>query len=402
MALDLNKVAGQVARMADSLRSGALARREKMNKALSTFSSPMFADDQIKKKIALSKTSWLVAGPVTTVNERHPAIAPPSSYAVLAADGSQIEADRHFSARCFLLNTGAVSLSYGAHASAKLYNTPRLYSSDDELVIRDPNGLSETPVEGNLLGIKRSVEECRELVELARQEPPEAPALALVDGTLIEWALLPYADRPYIVRELLDKGMLASFEELRKLSVSRDLALASYISYPGSSDVVNALRVILCPHEAADCDRYCTKFANGQRACDAVSGVIDRELFSSNLAPGERSGVFRSSSSVLEKGYGEHWIFFYYLNASGEIARIEVPKWVAENEELLDLSHSIILDQCKKGFGYPVVLSEAHEQAVVTGRDRDAFYRLVEETMLGSKLPVHVSAKSFCKKTRWV
>jgi hypothetical protein len=39
---------------------------------------------------------------------------------------------------------------------------------------------------------------------------------------------------------------------------------------------------------------------------------------------------------------------------------------------------------------------------VVTGADRENFYRLVEEYLAGKKLPASVSAKSFSKKTRWV
>jgi len=47
-----------------------------------------------------------------------------------------------------------------------------------------------------------------------------------------------------------------------------------------------------------------------------------------------------------------------------------LPEWAALDEELLNLTHSLVLDQCRKGQGYPVALSESHEQAVVTGVDR--------------------------------
>ncbi len=46
---------------------------------------------------------------------------------------------------------------------------------------------------------------------------------------------------------------------------------------------------------------------------------------------------------------------------------MEVPEWVARRKDLLDLTHALVLDQCRRGQGYPVALSEAHEQAVVTG-----------------------------------
>ncbi|MDZ4230456.1 MAG: nuclease, partial [Dehalococcoidales bacterium] len=78
------------------------------------------------------------------------------------------------------------------------------------------------------------------------------------------------------------------------------------------------------------------------------------------------------------------------------------PQWVARNENLLNLTHSLILDQCRRGQGYPVALSEAHEQAVVTTADRENFWALVESLLVDEKLPATTSAKSFSKKTRWV
>ena len=85
-----------------------------------------------------------------------------------------------------------------------------------------------------------------------------------------------------------------------------------------------------------------------------------------------------------------------------EIARVEIPQWVAQDENLLNLTHSLVLDQCRRGQGYPVALAEAHEQAVVTGADRESFWQLVESLLIGEHLPTPTSAKSFSKRTRWV
>ena len=88
---------------------------------------------------------------------------------------------------------------------------------------------------------------------------------------------------------------------------------------------------------------------------------------------------------------------------SGE--RTPVPgteSWVALDEDLLGLCHSLVLDQCRRGQGYPVALGEAHEQAVVTGADRDNFWQLVESMMVDERLPNLSSAKSQSKRTRWL
>ncbi|MBM2825197.1 MAG: hypothetical protein HW402_861, partial [Dehalococcoidales bacterium] len=85
-----------------------------------------------------------------------------------------------------------------------------------------------------------------------------------------------------------------------------------------------------------------------------------------------------------------------------EIARVEIPQWVAKNESLLGLAHTLVLDQCRRGKGYPVALSEAHEQAVVREADRQNFWQLVESSLIEEKMPSPVSGKSFSKRTRWV
>ncbi|GAG47308.1 unnamed protein product, partial [marine sediment metagenome] len=81
---------------------------------------------------------------------------------------------------------------------------------------------------------------------------------------------------------------------------------------------------------------------------------------------------------------------------------VEIPRWVATDEGLLDLVHTLVLDQCRRGQGYPVALSEAHEKAVVTGADREQFWQLVELSLVEEHLPTRTSAKSQSKRTRWI
>jgi hypothetical protein len=265
------------------------------------------------------------------------------------------------------------------------------------VIVPKKQGSREQIIEGPLLGIKRAVEECRRLAELAAGLPAGSPTLALLDGSLIMWSLEAYPE--FVAEVLLDDGFLRYLEDMRKLNEDRRLALASYISFPRSTDVVNALRVALCPYESVDCDRNCPP--GKERECDAVAGVLDQQLFSDLLGEGERSATFISPSKI-QKQYGNHKVYFFYLKAGDEIARIEVPQWVAADEELLNLTHALVLDQCQRGQGYPVALSEAHEQAVVTGADRAEFWELVESMLVAENMPSPGSAKSFSKRTRWV
>jgi hypothetical protein len=75
---------------------------------------------------------------------------------------------------------------------------------------------------------------------------------------------------------------------------------------------------------------------------------------------------------------------------------------VARNKDLVGLTHRLVLDQCQRGQGYPVALSEAHEQAVVTTADRENFWQLVEANLVAEHLPTPTSGKSRSKRTRWV
>ena len=108
------------------------------------------------------------------------------------------------------------------------------------------------------------------------------------------------------------------------------------------------------------------------------------------------------SSKIVKNYYGAHQIYFFYIRAGDEIGRVEIPQWVAADDGLLSLTHALLLDQCRRGHGYPVVLSEAHEQAVVTMADREYFWQLVESNLVEGKLPTLGSAKNFSKRTRWV
>jgi len=350
--------------------------------------------EKLKAKIASSRTTWLVASPVEDMDTHVTAPPPPEDSCILATDGSHIEVDRHHSVNCYLLNISAVELHYGLKPDAILESTPAIYSRKDDLVISSPDGLREVPVEGNILSIKRGNEELCKLAELAVRTDVAIDILGLVDGSLIMWNLGAYPD--FLVESLLDKGYLAYLEELYKTAQTRKLGIAGYISLPRGTDVVNALRVAICPRDFVDSDRCSTCTS---RECQALSGMLDRELFSRLLEPGERSALFLSGSSV-QKRYGRHAVHFFYLKLNEEIARVEIPQWVADSPSRLGLVHALLLDQCRRGQGYPVALSEAHEKAVVTGADRENFWQMVDMVLTGKHLPVSSSAKSQSKKSR--
>jgi len=398
LSLDLTNVASQVIAMISGLKDARQERQQRLQFALDTLSDRAIDIDRLKKKIAASRTTWLVAELVDGLDKRYPLPPIPADFTVIGSDGSHIDVDRHRSNRCYLINIGSAVITYGSQPDAILTNSPNLFSDDKDLVISSPDGGREQVVEGAILGIKRSVEECRHLTELAAGLPTASNCLALLDGTLILWGLEAYPE--FVTQALLTDGFFSCLDRMKQLNPDRQVALASYISFPRSTDVVNVLRVIVCPHDVVDSDRLCKTCTS--RECGKVDGVRDRDVFMKLLEDGERSALFISPSRIVKERYGEHGIYFFYLRVDDEIARIEIPQWVAENDRLLDLTHSLVFDQCRRGQGYPVALTEAHEQAVVTGADRENFWELVESSMITEHLPSPGSAKSFSKRTRWV
>jgi hypothetical protein len=112
-----------------------------------------------------------------------------------------------------------------------------------------------------------------------------------------------------------------------------------------------------------------------------------------------RSPLFESNSSVLSNLYGEHRrIGFFYLNSGVEIARVEVPQWVWEDSDLLARVHALVYDQVTLGRGYPIALSEAHEQAVVQVGERELFFEMVRRAYGRHDVAAEISAKALRKR----
>ena len=401
MSLDLQKTAAQLDRFTPQLKDQRAAQALAMAAAQHAFRE---ADAQaLETKRQEGRHTWLAAGLDGQLAVAHPPPLLSGDYAVAATDGSHIDVDRHAPARTSLINIGHVLLRYGELADAQLWSTPILYVDEAELVLRDPaSHLREQKVEGPLLGLKRTVLELAALADLIDTLPPELPVLALVDGSLIMWGLVTQGYLDFVRQELLENGLLSVLERLRAQAQRRTLAVAGYISLPGSTEVVSALRLHVCPYTPVDCDRHCRTVSAGDRPCDAVAGPYDRDLFGATLAPGQRSATYRSLSSVVTDHYGDHQVRFFYLHVGEEIARVEMPAWCASQAEAVNFAHAALLAQADKGHGYPVALSEAHEQAVVTGQDRASFQLLVEQTLADERLPVFTSQKARSKRTRYV
>ncbi len=402
MSLDLEQVALPIREFAQQLKSGEREVKLRLERAVTITTAldhQELADLRQKIESSRGKVRWPAAGLFDNVCSSYPLPSLPQNFSVLAVDGSHIEIDRHRAIQCYLINLGQVILRYGEKPCASLSNKAFLSGKDKDVIIDNTPDESEEPSIGELLNIRSSVEECQLLAKMAEELPGTGPVLALLDGTLILWGL--GRQTPSVRQLFLNRGLLPALDKIKAVVGQRRLSLASYISSPRSTDVVNAIRISLCKYQISDCSQYCFTTESTQE-CQAVGGLLDRELFGRFLDPGERTPLFVSPSSIVRNYYGEHQVYFFYLNVGEEIARVEIPCWIGEQTSLVELTHVLVYDQCRRGLGYPVALSEAHQQAVVTMADKDNFWRLVEQALVDYSLPGQESAKSRSKQTRWL
>lgn len=307
----------------------------------------------------------------------------PECYTVLATDGSQIPLDRHAAALCYLLNVGKIVLHYGTGERPRLTSQAQVFYRDEDIYQTDGTG-DAVPLSDKIIANRRLLAESAELAALIA-EHHERHALALVDDPLILWT-------PQGEAEAEQRRVVEEFCQMLEAAQQAQVPIAGYVSRPGHKDVIGALRLTLCGdgcrHDAAS-------------PCAELAGLTDAALFEAILTrPGDRSPIFGSTARVLSFYPAAQAIAFFYLQTGSEIARIEIPQWVAADPALRDRTHLLCWDQARKGQGYPIALSEAHERAVVRGPEREAFFRLVEAAYVRERVPAVTTRKALAKRTR--
>ena len=409
MTLELERLAEALPRVVETAQRERKRGTQRLARARAALEAA--ADvDAIAARVKEADTSWLLAVPLEPPATRHRE-PEPGPYTVLAVDGSHADLDRFAATACAIINLGGWRIRYGAEAEAEPLSKLALLAGDD-LAFGDRDDASRTDfARGAPLGSLRTAEELRFLAEQAREalaDTSNHPLVGLVDGNLVLWSLT--ANGSEVRRRILDDGILQALDDLRALTERLPLTFAGYISRPGSTEVVNMLRVQpgVCYRpegQAVDCGRCEQRSADGARPCDSVA-VTDTWLFERILRPGERSAAFRSvtknHNAIQRTAYEPrgHEPAFCYLHTGDEVARLEFPAWLATQPDKLDLLHGAVLDQCRRNGGYPVALQEAHERAVLTTGDRMAFATLVERALEAEGIVAGMAGKQMSKRVR--
>ena len=392
MPLELGPISQQVDRMIASFV--AEERRDLLRQARELLRTVDAEELRAKVRDRHRKYPWLVAIPIQSLSQTFAPPLPPADFSVIASDGSSIPPDRHSSLRYYVINTGHAVLTYGRHPNADLDSEGRLYFEDDDLYVSP--GRKNIPIEGARLGVKMQIAELQAALKAVQAAPD--PMVVLSDGSLILWSL--QSEGQDVKDEFLDQ-FCECLDRFRAASVP----VVGYVSYTGSHDVANALRVSLCRDDPSDCE-HCSLSGEQRALCNFLSTALDRQLFEGLLEEGWRSDVFESTSAILdEKKYESHHIQFFYLNVGGEVARIEAPQWVMRDGRLLNLVHALVCDQCQRSPYYPPLppaLQEAHEQAVITAAEGRLVEELVERALAERGIVYARSAKDRSKRRRGV
>ncbi|MCU0566170.1 MAG: DNA double-strand break repair nuclease NurA [Oculatellaceae cyanobacterium Prado106] len=376
--LDLIKLASQMQGIGQHLTQEATIARQRIESAQKLLQQAQArqADLVNLQEIWRDRLGFNAAIPLEPLNTRVDLVPAPSVHTVFATDGSQIAPSHHEIAYCYLINVGRVVLHYGQNLHPLLDSQPEVFYRPEDLFVSRQWGIRTE----EWMGHRRTVSEAVGLAELGKTlHLPRAgvPTLAMVDGSLVYWFL---DMMPAEARDRILPPILAAWEELRQ----QRIPLVGYLSAARSSEALSFLRLHACPHLAPDCATHCPGGVD-QAPCQVFSPLRDASLWTMLLEPGQRSLIWRSSAKVLD-AYGDHSIYFCYVHMGSEVARVEFPAWVAEDAELLNHALSLTLTQVQKGYGYPVALAEAHNQAVVKGGDRARFFALLEQQMIRAGL----------------
>jgi NurA domain len=379
--LDLTKLAKEMKGLSQHLVQEAEASRLRLEAAQKYFLQAVDCQDELVKLQEQWRNRILFANatPLEPINTAITIPVPPKVHTIISTDGSQIAPSQHEIAYCYLINIGRVVLHYGQNRHPVLDSLPEIFYKSEDLYVSRQWGIRTE----EWMSFRRTASETMVLSELACEVSKEIsqtqriPILTMIDGSLIYWFL---EQLPYDARNKILPTILAAWKQLKAAKVP----LMGYLSASRNTEAVNFLRLLACNQVAPDCITFCPD-QQEKVPCKKFETLRDTTLWGGQLQPGQRGTLWRSNARILDLYEGEE-IYFCYVHVGTEIARIEIPSWVAEDSDLFNEALGLMLAQVQKGYGYPVAIAEAHNQAVVRGGDRTRFFALLERQMIKAGL----------------
>lgn len=337
-------------------------RRAKARELLAAYSSAL---DALRTKVDSAKAidpNIRCAYPLDeTLASSYP---PPDSIiqaTLIAADGSQINPDRHAAIQFSLVNVGGIIMKLQSGEAPTISTESELLYGDDLL----PNGI---PLSDGMVALKRDVAERTKLDDLSKGI--KGQVVTFTDGPIELWGAKGEDTQSYFDYVEKYKGVLSRLQE-------RDVITAGYVDKPSADLVVRLLEIASADNEQLQ----------KLREFHPLRGVSDRWLYGEKenplLPPGHRSAVFQIQSNSEKSYKGVLSIHFFYLNVGTEghpwPVRVEVPRWVVDDKNKLNLLHGVLVEQCRMmgSRPYPYLLHRAHETAVVKNEEKQQIEQLL-------------------------
>jgi len=276
---------------------------------------------------------------------------------LIAADGSQVNPDRHNAIQFCIINVGAIVMRMQSGESPEV-------RTNSELLFGDELETNYGMMSDGMVALKRDLRERTELENLSKGIG--GPVVTFTDGPIELWGAKDGEDAASYYESLNQYlSVLSRLEE-------RGIITAGYVDKPAADLVTRLLELVKAQGEKEQPANF--------RDYHPLRGVPDRWLYGENsnplLGPGERSAVFAIQSKSEKYYKGVLGLHFFYLNV-GTIGhpwpvRVEVPRWVADAPQKLNLLHGVLVDQCRMmgSKPYPYLLHRAHEIAVVKQEEK--------------------------------
>jgi hypothetical protein len=392
VALELNKLTGQVDAMGRALASRRDVLSERADQARDILAARPEVSDELRRKIEAARQidEWrrgcIPLG--ERLDERRRPAAVPRMFTLIAADGSQVYPDRHGIATYYLLNTGTIVLRAGTGQAPSVDSVPEIFFENAD--VYDEEGRVRTP---EYVGSQRNRREFRALADLAEAERAAlggdvaVPIVCLIDGPLLPWLRSDPEHGDAINQEI--EFFTAQMARMRAVNAIP----VGYVDRPESAYVLRILELIDLP---------VTGITRETLRQGRFIQLTDRQLFS-GLAPNERTGLFEPNSDANDRyriRSGGDRIAFVYANMTrpergkdSAIARIEVPGWAASDGDRLDIVQAAIYANCEPT-SYPYVLARAHELAVVGQDEKGDLEQMLFQALLRNGLMPEVSFKA--------
>ncbi len=386
MSLEFNKLVTQVQTMGRFMGQRDRALVSRIDRALEMFyaASDLDAVRQRIKDIRASSVSGYRGATALdeVICDAIPPAETPDSATLVAVDGSQIYPDQHAPTLYYLLNLGTFTVFYGDERIPTQTTEPQMFYTEADVNDADGRLVSNLTVNA-----RRTAAEIRALAQQAWALRDDArPIVTLHDGGLLKF---------FGATEVVDAAKIKQsyFDSLRELYDVRAV-LAGYIDKPRSTYIISLLHLLSLEPDAINDFNLKT---NGE-----LEGLTDAYLLSRVLKPGERSAIMVQNSpqnheyKLIDPNFE---IGFFYVNVTeggkANIARVDIPMWVARDLAAVDALHGLILAQCaiQGRRHYPYALTRADELAYISGIEKAQVNEMIAIELLKQDVEGEASGK---------